>query len=160
MGGSSNDNQAVSGRGGTGMVRAIVEELRAKAAKGDEPPVAVQENAAVTDALGRLRGRLVRISDLRSRRRDLFGSDLFADPAWDILLSLFESSLAGRGDSVSSACMAADVPQSTALRWLNVLESRGWVERRSDPQDRRRVHVRLTDKCFSALVELFGDKSA
>jgi DNA-binding MarR family transcriptional regulator len=99
----------------------------------------------------------VKISNLRSRRRDLFGDDLFGEPAWDILLSLLQSSLTDRVESVGSACLAAGVPQSTALRWLNLLESRGWVERRSDCEDGRRVHVRLTDKARSTLLELLSD---
>lgn len=71
--------------------------------------------------------------------------DLFGEPAWDILLDLFIAREAGRRVSVSSACIAADVPATTALRWLSALEQRGLVERQADPIDGRRVHVGLSE---------------
>lgn len=83
----------------------------------------------------------------RRARAASFGGhgDLFGEPAWDILLDLFIAREAGRRVSVSSACIAADVPATTALRWLSALEQRGLVERQADPIDGRRVHVGLSE---------------
>lgn len=84
---------------------------------------------------------------LRARRlRDgLFPEGIFADPAWDMLLDLYACRLEGTEVCVSNACIAARVPHSTALRWVDRLEEFGLVERRPDPVDSRRIYVGLTD---------------
>ncbi|NLS26809.1 hypothetical protein S2M10_17960 [Sphingomonas sp. S2M10] len=84
-----------------------------------------------------------RYAKLRRKRIHYLHADVFADPAWDIMLDLFAASLEGKTVSVSSACIAADVPSTTALRWLSVLERERMIERVSDPNDRRRTFVRL-----------------
>lgn len=90
---------------------------------------------------------------LRARRqRDHFlGHDLFADPAWDMILDLMAARLAGERVSVSSLCIAAAVPPTTALRWIRHLTQRGLFERRPDTQDGRRVFIALSDKTAAAV---------
>lgn len=79
------------------------------------------------------------------RNRDLFfDSDLFADPAWDILLELYAASLGQYRVSVTSLCCGAAVPATTALRWIALLEARGLIIRRSDPIDGRRTFLMLS----------------
>lgn len=51
-----------------------------------------------------------------------------------------------------AACQ--QVAQPTMSRTISSLVDRGWVERIADPQDRRRVHVRITDKGLTMLHEL------
>lgn len=85
-----------------------------------------------------------RYSKLRRRREQYFQSDIFADPAWDIMIDLFAAGVEGRQVSISSACIAAAVPPTTALRWLSQLERERMIERVSDAKDRRRTFVRLT----------------
>ncbi len=46
--------------------------------------------------------------------------------------------------SVTSLCIAANVPSSTALRWIAAMEEDGKLTRRPDAQDRRRINVKLT----------------
>jgi DNA-binding MarR family transcriptional regulator len=89
----------------------------------------------------------------RRRRERLFPEGLFADPAWDILLDLFACEAEGRRLSVSDACLAANVPPTTALRWLAQLEARGLVERQPDPADGRRVFVTLRTPARDAVLE-------
>src|SRR5690606_9764038 len=64
---------------------------------------------------------------LRARRlRDEFlPGDLFADPAWDMLLDLFAARLEQERVSVSSLCIASAVPPTTALRWIRTLTEKG-----------------------------------
>lgn len=83
---------------------------------------------------------------IRARRmRDQFlPGDLFADPAWDMLLDLFAARLEGSSVSVSSLCIAAAVPPTTALRWITTLTDAGLLMRREDPSDRRRAFIVLT----------------
>jgi hypothetical protein len=87
----------------------------------------------------------------RRRRARFFPSDMFADPAWDILLDLYLAEIEQRRTVVSSLCAAAYVPATTALRWITSLANRGMLTRRSDPLDRRRVFVELTPKASDCM---------
>jgi hypothetical protein len=90
---------------------------------------------------------------LRQRRaRDAaFPAGTFADPAWDILLDLFASDLEGRRVSVSSACIAAAVPPTTALRWIRKLVEDGVLTRVQDPNDGRRVYLSLSEAAWQRM---------
>lgn len=92
----------------------------------------------------------------RRARSTFLDGDLFADPAWDILLDLFYSELTQRRVAVSSACTAAAVPATTALRWLSNLVERGIIVRHADPLDGRRVFVELASGTSSALRNYFS----
>lgn len=93
----------------------------------------------------------------RRLRGRYFSEELFADPAWDILLDLLYAEVRQTRVSVSSACLAADVPATTALRWLKTLEKRGLIIRRNDPHDGRRVFVELAPETSLALNQYFAD---
>lgn len=75
-----------------------------------------------------------------------FAQSSFTDPGWDILLDLMSARLAKRPVPVSSACLAAGVPATTALRWVDQLSDSGLVRRLPDPTDRRRVLLELTEE--------------
>lgn len=90
--------------------------------------------------------------NLRRKREKVFAEkDLFFDPSWDILLDLFIAHRTGRQISVTSACGAAQVPASTAMRWITMLERMGLIERERDTKDTRRWFVRLTPKAVTRL---------
>jgi CheY-like chemotaxis protein len=89
------------------------------------------------------------IISARGLRSRFFPSDLFADPAWDILLDLARAKLEGQQVSVSSVCIAASVPMSTALRWVRQMTDSGLLQRWIDPKDRRRDLIALTDTTAS-----------
>jgi DNA-binding MarR family transcriptional regulator len=67
-----------------------------------------------------------------------------SEPQWDILLDLFIQANRNNRVSVTGACIAADVPTSTALRALRELMSMGLVTRAADVTDKRRTWVGLT----------------
>ncbi|BAV65051.1 winged helix DNA-binding protein [Sphingobium cloacae] len=94
---------------------------------------------------------------LRARRlRDEFlPGDLFADPAWDMLLDLFAARLEQERVSVSSLCIASAVPPTTALRWIRTLTERGLLQRQADPLDGRRIFIALADSAAIALTRWF-----
>lgn len=81
---------------------------------------------------------------LRQARIGHIPEHLLGEPAWDILLDLYVNQLEPVGISVTSSCIASGVPATTALRWLGVLETEGWIERRGDENDRRRYYLTLT----------------
>jgi hypothetical protein len=95
---------------------------------------------------------------IRARRlRDAhFPSDLFADPAWDMLLDLYAAELEHRRVSVSSLCIAAAVPGTTALRWIGTMVGAGLFERQADQHDRRRAYVALTSQARRGLGSYFA----
>lgn len=90
---------------------------------------------------------------IRARRlRDqFFQAELFADPAWDMLLDLMAARLDGQRVAVSSLCIAAAVPATTALRWIKTLTDHGLFVRTADPQDGRRVFIELSDNAAAQL---------
>lgn len=94
---------------------------------------------------------------IRARRlRDqYFDTALFADPAWDMLLDLMAARLEGRRVAVSSLCIAAAVPPTTALRWIKQLTDRGLFVRVADPRDGRRVFIELADRAADAIAAYF-----
>lgn len=92
---------------------------------------------------------------LRRMRDRLLGADLFADPGWDILLDLFAAQEEGQQVSVSSLCIAAAVPPTTALRWITNMTEAGYLVRRQDPNDARRVYIELSDLMSAKLRDYF-----
>ena len=92
----------------------------------------------------------------RLRSQYFSGTDLFGEPAWDLLLDLFINACEGKRVPVTSACIGAAVPTTTALRWLAILESRGLVEREADANDARRVFVRLTAQAQTSMSAYFA----
>ncbi|WP_191992973.1 winged helix DNA-binding protein [Sphingomonas parva] len=90
---------------------------------------------------------------IRARRlRDhYFRSELFADPAWDMLLDLYAARLDRQRVAVSSLCIAAAVPATTALRWIKSLTDQRLFVRIADPQDGRRVFIELSDEAAAGL---------
>lgn len=91
----------------------------------------------------------------RRKRENLFSAEIFADPAWDMLLDLYAAELEGSDVSVSSLCIAAAVPTTTALRWIKLLSDQGWLIRQQDPNDGRRINMRLSDESRSRLNRYF-----
>lgn len=92
---------------------------------------------------------------LRRARDAVFPTDLFADPAWDMLLDLYAARLEGKTVSVSSLCIAAAVPATTALRWIRSMTDAGLFLREADGNDRRRVFIALSDRAEEALDRYF-----
>ena len=108
--------------------------------------------------LPRLSGDTVRqVIRARRMRARYFDEDLFADPAWDMLLDLLQAEIAQLRVPVSSLCIAAAVPATTALRWLKAMTDKGLFVRRADPHDGRRVFVELSADASIAMRRYFAE---
>jgi predicted transcriptional regulator len=95
--------------------------------------------------------------DTRRRRRSLFGGREVSDNAWDILLDLFVASFESRKVTVKRACVAADAPMTTAIRYIAFLESIGLIHRSKNPNDARSTFLELTDLGIGKLTRYFNE---
>lgn len=146
-------------------IQALLNELERLA--GNLPDQAMPEQ--VTDLLRSLEGESQSQQDerlaacaaelyrLRRRRERQFGRDLLGEPCWDLMLDLFANAVRGVPVSVTGACVASNVPTTTALRWLAILEERDLVTRYPDPYDRRVVLVRLTDNGMERMRTMLSE---
>jgi DNA-binding MarR family transcriptional regulator len=100
--------------------------------------------------------RAEKLYRLRRQRGRHFDESLFGEPAWDLLLDLFIQGERGTAVSVSSACVAAAVPTTTALRWITTLMRKGLIDRTTDQDDGRRRLIKLSAqgrKMMAGLLE-------
>ena len=98
--------------------------------------------------------QVIRARRIRAR---FFDEELFADPAWDMLLDLLQAEIAQHRVPVSSLCIAAAVPPTTALRWIKTMTDAGLFLRRSDPHDGRRVFVELSPGASESIRHYFAE---
>lgn len=99
--------------------------------------------------------RIRKIIRQRQLRAKFFDASLFADPAWDMLLDLAAATRENVNVSTSSLCIAANVPATTALRWISLMSNAGLLEKVEDTTDRRRIFVVLSKKAIDALDRYF-----
>jgi DNA-binding MarR family transcriptional regulator len=95
-------------------------------------------------------------AERRCRDRVFDDPHLFGEPAWDILLDIASAEARGERLQVTSVCIGACVPETTALRWIGVLEKRDLLRKEHDLSDQRRSFVRLTAKGARKLGEYFA----
>lgn len=98
--------------------------------------------------------KIIRQRQLRTR---FFDGDLFADPAWDMLLDLAASRAEHKRVSVTSLCIASGVPPTTALRWITQMTAAGLFCRAEDESDRRRAFITLSEKAIDAVAHYFAE---
>lgn len=99
------------------------------------------------------------ITHRRKRARTL-PAELLGEPGWDILLDLFVRKCQGKNTSITSACTAAQVAPTTALRWIGSLERAGLIRREPDRADQRRMWLHLTDQGNRAIKTILRDRVA
>lgn len=95
----------------------------------------------------------------RRQRRDHFPTDLFHEPAWDMLLALYLANEDGRILNVKALVASSDAPVTTSQRWIDHLHKLRLIDRVGDPDDRRRIEVSLSDTGLGA-VERYLDAVA
>ena len=97
-----------------------------------------------------------RIKAARNARDTFFHPDLFADPAWDMMLALYIAEGDGCRLKVSDLCNESGVPKTTALRWIERLVELGMARKRRHPLDGRAIFVEIdreTTRKLTAYLE-------
>lgn len=92
----------------------------------------------------------------RQARARFFDPELFADPAWDMLLDLTAAHGEGQQVCVTSLCIASGVPPTTALRWIGQMVEQGVFIRVEDEADRRRAFIALSEKSRECMARYFA----
>jgi hypothetical protein len=109
-------------------------------------PIAISTKTVVV-SVGDVR-KLIRARRLRDR---FMPADLFGEAAWDMLLDLMAARIEGGRVAVSSLCIAAAVPPTTALRAIRGMTERGLFVRVADDHDKRRIFIELSDSTADAM---------
>ena len=122
-------------------VRQIAQDLLAMARELDRGAEPVAAGPARGGRAAIVAGSLHRD---RLQRTRYFPPGLFGEPAWDILLDLFAALHGCELRSVKEVCLAANVPEATALRHIEGLIAQGLVTRRRDRTDNRRKFLTMT----------------
>ncbi len=135
------------------QVADMAQGLAALADKLVEQPQPVSGDVAEADCIAFLESQF-RIRRLRARH--LPGMS-FGEPAWDILLDLAVAHYWRRETSVTSLCIAADVPSTTALRWISSMTREGLIVRRSCQRDGRRSFLAISPASYQAMLALAAD---
>lgn len=100
-----------------------------------------------------LRQRAVTILDNRRKRSAIFGRQMFAEPAWEMILVLYIDDR-GRRHTQSSLAEVSGGSRSTGMRWIDYLLNEDLIIRDDHPTDKRRHIVQLSAK-GRELVELY-----
>lgn len=87
----------------------------------------------------------------RRRRTTIFGSAMFGEPAWDMLLALYILDVSGQRQTTGALMQYSGAPVTTARRWLDYLVENGLARRAHHPTDQRVMFVSLTEKGRNAL---------
>ena len=137
-----------------GRIAASLARLSTVPDRADGPVVAKRQFGEVPQLDGEKVRAVIRARRLRSR---YFSEDIFADPAWDMLLDLLQAEIAQHRVPVSSLCIAAAVPATTALRWIRTMTEADLFRRRADPHDGRRIFVELSPTASMAMRQYFAE---
>ena len=136
-------------------IRNDIESFEAKLRADFIEPRAVRRSASPPGYTGSRESEFARILIAERRLRDgVLGAELFGEPVWDMLLDLFIAHEEQERVSVSSLCVAAAVPATTALRWVKTLVAKEMAIRRPDPSDGRRIWIELSPHVVSEMRRL------
>lgn len=93
----------------------------------------------------------------RARRAVYLPSELFTEPAWDILLEMYSLELVARPVTESLLTERSNVPPTTSIRWMKMLEVARLIIRTPDPDNPADVRVVLTSEGISAMDGYFSN---
>jgi DNA-binding MarR family transcriptional regulator len=91
----------------------------------------------------------------RRRRIGLFGSTMFGEAGWEILLALYGRH--GARLTIAQINGIVATAPTTTFRWLRYLELHQLIRREPHPVDTRAVLIELTDKAVRFLDVYFSE---
>lgn len=101
----------------------------------------------------------VKQAELELRNRQLrvafFPNSFFGEPAWQMLLELYIAHYQRDQFTVTNLCIASNEPQTTALRWIDILETEGLIYRLTSRTDKRLKFIRITGAAIERLDQYF-----
>ncbi|MFV0622448.1 winged helix DNA-binding protein [Sphingomonas sp. ac-8] len=111
---------------------------------------AATNQATHPDKLAELAARL---AEQRRIRRKYLPSDLFHEPGWDMLVALYVARHQSRTMNVKALVGTSAAPTTTSQRWIEHLDRLGLIVRVTDPLDRRRIEVSLSEAGATAMTQ-------
>ena len=93
-------------------------------------------------------------------RAGVFGSALFSDHGWDIMLDLFIARAEKRDVTIVSICRGISLPEAAVLRCIAALIEAQLVVRRAQGSDPSDVMLALTDKSLAMMCDYFSRLAA
>lgn len=133
------------------MLANMAGETRKAAAPALHAPVSFRKSTPSASTAPLDPAQIRELIQARRLRDAFFQPGLFGEPAWDILLDLMLAKLERTNVSVSSLCIAAAVPPTTALRCITGMTEGGLLERSADPNDARRIFISLSSGTEAAM---------
>lgn len=100
-----------------------------------------------------LTSRAQRLLTSRRIRKRYFQSEIFGEPAWEILLALYVTEETGARLTMTKLAEGIEAPLTTVVRWVKALEEQSLVKRVEHPTDRRTIFIRLLETGQKALDE-------
>ena len=97
-----------------------------------------------------LRALAKRMLNDRLKREEFLPTSLFGEAGWDVMLILF-SGEPGTSDCAESLSSRIDLPLSTVMRWIAVLEMEGLIGARPKSSQSEREAVRLSEAGFHSV---------
>lgn len=129
--------------------QAILDEIRVTSGCATFGPARELASKRVETALKTAQ----RAFDERKTRTDFVGSsEMFGEPAWDMLLDLFIRQTKDEQISGQSVFINAEAPTATAKRWLKVLEQNGLISAHPDPAGSEVGRVHLTPTGYEGML--------
>lgn len=123
-----------------------------------EQPRASNANAPSQQQLVKLAKSIL---GMRKARSQFFDEDLFGEPGWEIILTLYLSDAEGYRLKVTDLINESQASPTTALRWIDRLQELGLIHRRENPLDRRSQFLEMPTgglRNVTALLETIWTK--
>ena len=93
---------------------------------------------------------------LRQRRVRTFEGSFSSEPPFALMLALYANQDHEPTMTYSRLVQTGWVSAGNAARWIDRLSQEGWLERKNDASDQRKVLVSLSPKALEALDQLFS----
>ncbi len=84
-------------------------------------------------------------------RREVLPAAMQTPIAWVIMAELYLAHVEGRNSCVKHVQLACEAPETTVLRYLNLLVDDGWVIRTASKSDKRVVELEATEAAIERI---------